>query len=352
VATILLPPFGNNMKREILTIQYLRAIAVLLVVYVHSLEQFPWLKEILNSHVGHAGVDLFFVISGFIMVYSTHNKNINGLQFFWHRILRVVPLYWFFTISLVILAFLIPDVLESVELKTSHVLSSLFFIPDLSPVFPNRYWPVLIPGWTLNYEMAFYALFAISLFFKDQYRLLFLTVIMFGVVALGFQFNSKSVFSFYSDMIILEFLVGVIFGYLFVNGKLPKNTFLGVIVAVIGLLYFASIDNFTSTNRFFDAGISASFVVLGALLIDHSKRAEISWLHLLGNASYSIYLSHVFALGLFRFIRESMGFVYSENIFNGVLLVMVAIIFSALVGVAVYRLIELPINQKLRKKSH
>lgn len=340
------------MKREILTIQYLRAIAVLLVVYVHSLEQFPWLKMIFNTSIGNAGVDLFFVISGFIMVYSTHNKNINGLHFFWHRILRVVPLYWFFTISLVVLAFLIPEVLESVELKTSHVLSSLFFIPASSPVYPDRFWPVLIPGWTLNYEMAFYALFAISLVFKDKYRLIFLTIIMFGLVALGFQLNSKSVFSFYSDMIIIEFLVGVVLGYLFVNGKLPKNTFLGVVIAIVGVLYFMSIHSFTSTNRFFDAGITASFIVLGALLIDHSKKAEISWLHLLGNASYSIYLSHIFALGLYRFIRESMGFVYDQNIFNGVLLVLVAIALSALVGVAVYRLIELPINQKLRNKPH
>ncbi|MEA1988049.1 MAG: acyltransferase [Pseudomonadota bacterium] len=340
------------MKREILTIQYLRAIAVLLVVYVHALEQFPWLKEVSNTSLGHAGVDLFFVISGFIMVYSTHNKSINGLTFFWHRILRVVPLYWFFTLSIIMVALIVPDILESVELVFSHVLSSFFFVPHLSPVYPERYWPVLIPGWTLHYEMAFYALFAVSLFLKDSYRLIFLTLVMVGLVLTGFQSSQVSIMNVYTDMIILEFLIGAVLGYLFVNDKLPKNTILGFIIVGFGLSYFFIIPSMVETNRFFSAGIAASLVVLGALLIDHSKKNEISWLHLLGNASYSIYLSHVFALGFYRFVRESIGFSYSEGILNGALLVGVAIVFSTLVGVAVYRLIEMPMNYKLRKKPH
>lgn len=340
------------MKKEILTIQYLRAIAALLVVYVHTFEQAPWLKDIFDSSFGYAGVDLFFVISGFIMVYSTHNKTITSVQFFWHRILRVVPLYWFFTISLIVIAYVMPSAVKSVELVPLHIFDSFFFIPSLSPVDPDKFWPVLIPGWTLNYEMAFYALFAFSLILKDILRLWFLIVVMIGFVIIGFQSSSNSIIGFYSNMIILEFLVGVVLGYLFVTDKLQKNTLLGFFIVTLGIVYYFTIQNITDTNRFFSAGIAATLIVLGALLIDHSKQKEISWLHLLGNASYSIYLSHVFTLGLYRFVLKHIDVSYSENITNGILLVVIAIIFSAFVGIAVYKLIEMPMNEKLRKKPH
>lgn len=341
------------MKKEINSIQYLRAIAVIMVVFVHATDQVDWLKDIFTSKVGYGGVDLFFVISGFIMVYSTHGRIITPRKFIWLRILRVVPLYWLLTIALVVIAFLAPSLVRSISLDGWHLASSLFFIPQLSPAFPNSFWPVLIPGWTLNYEMAFYSLFAVALFFSDNLRLVFLTVVMVGLVLLGLDSEKGTLFSFYSDLIILEFLLGAILGYLCVHGYLKKNNTLGCFILLAAIFMWWYLQDFDLGHRFFYAGLPAFFVVLAALMIDLSSVREFKLLHLIGNASYSIYLSHVFALGFLRAVWNKMSYSsYQGDVYLGLMLILIAIIFSVLVGVVVYELLEKKINLKLRRKVH
>ena len=150
----------------VFNVQVMRAIAATLVVWVHTQELIVtdvlphWLRSF-----GYGGVDLFFVISGFIMVRTTQNKNIRPIQFYRKRILRVAPLYAFFTILVVILSTTMPDVLNSTQIEVSQIAKSLVFIPFEKT--PDSLYPIYYLGWTLNYEMFFYSIFAAALLFSN-----------------------------------------------------------------------------------------------------------------------------------------------------------------------------------------
>ena len=79
------------------------------------------------------------------------------------RFARIAPLYWLATLAVVVVAALAPALLKCSLLSGPHIGASLAFIPMRSPAFPDNYWPLVILGWTLNYEMAFYAVFAVTL---------------------------------------------------------------------------------------------------------------------------------------------------------------------------------------------
>ena len=91
------PPRGAN--NLILPIQYLRGIAAILVVWFHATIQVDGVSTYFSSSFGASGVDLFFVISGFIMVVTTAGKDVTPQRFFVLRIIRVVPLYWLATLA-------------------------------------------------------------------------------------------------------------------------------------------------------------------------------------------------------------------------------------------------------------
>jgi exopolysaccharide production protein ExoZ len=145
---------GRPESSPLVSIQALRAIAALLVFWGHAIltlnpkeaAEFPRLY-------GPFGVDLFFVISGFVMVYSSERlfgRPGAPIKFFARRLARIVPLYWAATAILV--WFVVPYA------STKAVLGSLFFVPHL-PVEA----PLLFVGWTLIFEMFFYVVFAIAL---------------------------------------------------------------------------------------------------------------------------------------------------------------------------------------------
>ncbi|MEY2952412.1 MAG: hypothetical protein RLZZ401_499, partial [Pseudomonadota bacterium] len=100
--------------RTIWTIQYLRGVAALLVVWHHAGGQVPGISQFLPERgFGVSGVDLFFVISGFIMVLTTEGKSVTPWQFLQRRLVRVVPLYWPLTITVAVLATLKPELFKT-----------------------------------------------------------------------------------------------------------------------------------------------------------------------------------------------------------------------------------------------
>jgi len=105
---------------------------------------------------GNNGVDIFFVISGFVMVYTQSNNPRSAFSFFSNRILRIVPTYWLLSVAVVVLFVLIPSTFRGLKLTGAYSLTSLFFV---SRIFGYDY-PIIYVGWTLEYEMPFYALFA------------------------------------------------------------------------------------------------------------------------------------------------------------------------------------------------
>ena len=211
------------MIRELLTIQYLRAIAALMIVLHHLPVQLHRLgydgrwPEMFNSRV-----DIFFVISGFIIWATTAGRETSIKDFLTKRLIRIVPLYWLVTAFCVAVMLAAPKAMQSSTFDAAHVLASFAFWPQPHPV-TGFIAPVIVPAWSLLYEMAFYAVFALCLPLSPKARLLALSLVLALLVSLQPLFPIRAtVGGFYTSSIILEFAFGAAIAALFLSGvKLP-----------------------------------------------------------------------------------------------------------------------------------
>jgi len=312
-------------------IQYLRAAAAIAVVLFHAAEKTGY-----HFAIGAAGVDVFFVISGFIMWVVSARREPTPLQFLRARIRRIVPVYWLATAVMVAgaLGGLFPNLVLSVE----HVLASLFFIPSRSPS-NGEIWPVLVQGWTLNYEMFFYLVFAGTLLLPRAWRLP-ATAALFGVLVIaGALFvPDNAVLLSYTRPIILEFVAGMVMGELWLKGKVPAPA-TGFALIALALSGFATIQ---VAGLPFDAlvcGPLAAALVTGVLALEAGRRIRfVPAAVLLGDASYSIYLWHTFAISVVAKVGASMGSapvaVFAAAVAGGII-----------IGILGYRLLERPVQQ-------
>jgi exopolysaccharide production protein ExoZ len=323
---------------EILSIQYLRGCAALMIVIFHSRlngEGF----EGYSSGFLQAGVDIFFVISGFIM-WVTTAKGMTMLEFFRRRFIRIVPLYWLLTTVVLATLCVFPNAVQSGRFDRLHVLGSYLFFPVVHPILGIMQ-PLLIPGWTLNYEMFFYAIFGVALILPTIPRLVAVSTILFALVSLPLLTTVPplTVVEFYTFSRILEFAFGMALGWLYVGGaKLSPAT------AWVSLLLGAGA--IATTGNIFVArglwvGVPALLVVTGAVMIERlSGLPNIPGLHFLGNASYSLYLSHPIVVSIVRQIWRR----FSLDLFPGAELAYLCLCVASAVGVAalIYRYIEVP----------
>src|SRR3954469_8632250 len=124
---------------DIVSIQYLRGVAALFVVLYHSRMQIHEYASVLDSgfwEFGSAGVDIFFVISGFVMWVSTHSREMTSFSFIKNRIIRIVPLYWLVTLVIYLSALVFSDFFRTVQPAFDHLIKSLLFIPHFNPGAP------------------------------------------------------------------------------------------------------------------------------------------------------------------------------------------------------------------------
>jgi exopolysaccharide production protein ExoZ len=155
------PAYPIALNPTLNSIQYLRAVAAVMVPYHHARARLPGIYEVLPNPLGGAGVDLFFVISGFIMVITTAGRGSRPGDFMLRRIARIVPSYWFYTTALALFIVAMPGVLN-LSVTLPHYLESIFFVPHVSRdnqlsfcTGERSLQPLLQPGWTLNFEMFF-----------------------------------------------------------------------------------------------------------------------------------------------------------------------------------------------------
>ncbi|CAJ0705069.1 hypothetical protein LMG18091_04341 [Ralstonia wenshanensis] len=127
------------------------------------------------AQYGALGVDLFFVVSGLVIYMSSTARDVSPLQFAYRRGIRVVPAYWLFTAIAAILLLIDPAFLPATQFTPELLIKSLLFLPMQNPTGSGPF-PLLTVGWTLNCEMFFYCLFAISLFLPGKARLFDRTV--------------------------------------------------------------------------------------------------------------------------------------------------------------------------------
>lgn len=319
-------------------VQYLRAIAAALVVFVHLQEQLQRAgHSIPLALYGSAGVDIFFVISGFVMWHTSQDHH-RTLDFYYRRIIRIVPLYWALTSVVVAMLLWTPSLVRSGSFDWAHVVASYFFVPMAHPVATESMFPVLIPGWTLNYEMFFYLIFGLALLLPRSKRLAALCIAFAALAAAYFVVpREMTAAAFYTDPIILEFLLGILLGALCGRGaKLSGRTATLLIVAG-AILILCRFD----VHRFVRDGIGAAMIVYGAVLFEMGRPVRRRpALMLLGDASYSLYLSHALVLsGLFQIMNR---IVPVGTIAGAIVYLLAAVTVSVAAAILLYRLIEKP----------
>lgn len=334
-------------------VQVLRGVAAGMVLTHHATQ--AWISKVggiaQNSGWanGAAGVDIFFAISGFVMVISTSGrKRPTSAQFLGRRLIRIAPLYW----ALSLLA-LLADVIKSFAgssvmrtLSVPYVLSSMAFLPYK---LPNGQTSVVVTGgWTLCFEMLFYVLFSLTLLFKvSPLRLLAPIMILLASLSVFHQPSWPGI-GLFLNPILLEFLGGILLANAVLSGFRPsrKLAALAGIAGAILLLVTPDFDSLAVTWRALIWGLPALLLVAGVIFWEQSAKPAVSGPMLaVGNASYSLYLIHPFIIPviLMVFLR------YRTCYGIGVVFVIASISVSILAAHFMFKFFEQPVSKRLRR---
>jgi exopolysaccharide production protein ExoZ len=315
--------------RTLYGIQYLRAAAAIAVVLFHAAE-----KTGGHFAIGAAGVDVFFVISGFVMWLVSERRPLTPGRFLTDRIVRIAPAYWLATAVMVVGAF--AGLFPNLSLSIGHMLGSLVFVPVRSPS-NGEIWPVLVQGWTLNYEMFFYAVFALALLLPRRQQLPAVAATFAILVAAGMVLQTDNpLLQTYTRPIILEFVAGMVLGQLWTAGRLPRPR-IGAALVILSIAGFAAIEIFRLPFDEWNCGPLAIALVLGVLSLE--ARAPVRPLPLpafLGDASYSIYLWHTFAISVVAKAAARLDLAAPVAF-------ALACVLGILAGAAAYLLVERPL---------
>ena len=318
----------------ILSIQYLRGIAALLVVLSHIAwkniqaggDTMHWWHE-----AGQFGVDIFFIISGFIMVYITQNmhQKPHGVRtFIKKRFIRIVPLYWFYTIIALTIFIVMPERVNSAGGDT-QIFKSLFLLPLASS---ENY--LVGVGWTLHYEFIFYILFAFGLLLTRALGNIAVgSVILFSVYYASFismEGMSYIAHSFLND-IFIEFALGMLLFHIINNLKRfhISLSFLSIGIGLLQFYYLHTGGSFTGIHHI-DTGMSAFLICFGVISLEYFLvKKEIKLLTKLGDASYSLYLLHPFVLVAVVMVNDKFQDTIPQN---QTFLIMMMLIVSLISG--------------------
>ncbi len=300
------------MSRGFDGIQALRALAAAAVAFLHVADEagaltgtpgqspYRWIDAVPLE----AGVDLFFVISGFVMVWASWESFGQAravLPFVGRRLLRIVPLYWLLSAATVAVALAAPGaVSDGLRDGWGYVAASFGFLPwRRADGFVQ---PVLRLGWTLEYEMLFYALVACALPLPRRIALAGLLAALVVLVAAGQGVAFTAVpLAFWTDPIVAEFALGVAIAILARRGW--QAGWIGPAVLLASLILAALAPN--ETARALVRGVPAALLVFCALSWNTLPR----WLVLLGDASYALYLVHPFPMRVLRVLTMRLHLV-------------------------------------------
>jgi exopolysaccharide production protein ExoZ len=352
----------------------------MMMVWHGRLRQISGLNNWLPFDPGAMAVDIFFVISGFIVAYSTASTPSRPGRFFTLRVIRIVPLYWAATLVLAALEQMAPSQLAS-PFSWGLLAHSLAFVPP---------YPLFKLGWTLNYQMFFYALFALSLWLSQKWRLPVLGVTLCTLVAIGLKFGPLAGAPLvYTDVRMLAFLAGMLIAWMtepapylaeFVgfSSSTGKATFAlkmrgdGMgdpsgrpsFPAGSAILVEDPIESTTPGWM----GLGAAWIIGGmvcltfvhspwllivgsALVVTGSLSLRVFELKSrllleLGNSSYSIYLTHLFTLGALCAIWNHL--IPRATTASAIVLMFISLVASAGVGWVCYRFVEKPLRAWMR----
>jgi peptidoglycan/LPS O-acetylase OafA/YrhL len=330
----------------------LRVIAALGVVYFH-ITSVAGLK--LDWDVGSRGVDVFFVISGFIIAYIGTSK---PEQFFIRRLIRVVPFYWAATLVVFAVVVVAPDVFRTTTSSIPHLVTSLLFIPH---ELKGEMQPTLLLGWSLNFEMFFYVLFALALGISQKWSpLVVVGWLVAFVLTIHAVASGNPIADFYARPIVLEFCFGIGVFYLFQwssahQARLAQIAGLkwGLLLILAGnLIALVVFEEYYRNEipRYLVAGIPSFFIVASALLLErlYGLSTKNRLLYLLGESSYIVYLVHPYIV--FTVLRKVVP--HAAALSSPVLVVLIAglLALTSVIAIAIHVLFEKPVMAFLRAR--
>lgn len=298
------------MPRQINSVHALRGIAALLVVLFHWRDVVDEVHPGLGTYLfgsGYAGVDLFFIISGFVMVIATCMRSDDAATaFVIRRFFRVIPLATLGTLAMLLL---------TVSTSTSDLITSLLFLPrDHSASPPSFGYALNVPQWTIGYELLFYGIFAIALRISHRYRTLVASaIILVLIVSLQLLltgvltarawegpragFEPTGIGAMLANPLCLEFIVGMMIAELFLSKRwaLGKEFWRIAFLLALVMTIAAMLAGPKYSNGLVGWGPIAALIFMSAVFLERQGGwTKIAWLtSRLGDWSYAMYVAHL-----------------------------------------------------------
>lgn len=320
-------------QRPFFRIQILRFVAAAAVVAYHAqitvLSYYGGATPYPVLELGVYGVDLFFIISGFIIVFIGSSKEPTAGVFFRRRLERIVPMYWIMTLAMFALTH-IPGLARNGMSDPVHLLQSLFFV---SWVNGFETYPVLNVGWTLEYEMLFYVVAATAMALTKR------AWMAAAFVMLALVLTGRGTDFFLQNPIMIEFVFGMTIGtFLYDRPAFPWMFAATALVLV-------TLPMSGAAWRVWAFGLPSAALVALAIYRDLSKPAKQGLLPELGNASYSIYLVHVIAISFACKIAS----VVVRHAPTALIIPLISV-FAILIGYATFKWIETKLIALMSRK--
>ena len=349
---------NNNSTNAIKSIQLLRAVAAISVVYAHYAHYaFP------SFATGAYGVDIFFIISGFIIAYITRN---NTESFLKKRFIRIIPLYAIATGVSVLTIIVSPQLVNNSSISFTAIVKSLLFIPYKI----NNSGPILSLGWSLNYEMFFYLVMAICIWFVPNKKYTSVTCALLLVILtiiLNFIHTNNYIINFYQRGLFPEIIYGIALYHLYnyytlhavtnkgsiINTPIGQSILTGVGILSFLFLFFSCIYHLhISDNSNIQVGLPALLLVISLIGLEkhiNGNNVFIKTGLLLGDASYVMYLFHPFCIYFLQRIIFPV-IALKDNIIIGLIKLFIALLLTGAFSIYLFKWIDNPIQILLRKK--
>jgi exopolysaccharide production protein ExoZ len=334
----------ENQAQRFLGIQALRIVAACLVVVTHStFYAFERLDKGFSVwQRGTRGVDVFFVISGFVMIYSS--QKLLALPGGWktfakHRLVRILPLYWLVTTLKVLIVLFTAGFALHTVLNPITAVCSYLFLParDLD----GKIEPLVGVGWTLNFEMLFYFLFSLALFLqKNVFKFVgvLLTTLSIGAF---FRHVDWPPIAFYLNSIVLEFFLGMLVAKACIPKKIIPQKYAYLLLALgFFVLLFPATD--LNLPKFLVNGVPAMLIVWSVVSLRTIDELIPRWVLYLGDASYAIYLIHPFVCPLPPAVLSRLHLNYPW------LSVTLSVVLGVAAGCVLHQWIEIPLTARLK----
>jgi len=277
-------------------------------------------------------------------------------RFIYNRISRIYPLYWFYSLVLLVFFFIRPELVNPSIGNRINIIESFLLLPQ-------NILPLLMVGWTLVYEMYFYILFAFFLFINEKHFVKILILWCFSIIVGNLFFYPLSAQSWITAkyIVLSPFAFEFIFGCLIARIIFSGQTNFGVFFLSAGILIFfiiciacwfiPALSMTKPWTRAFGFGVTYSMIVYGSVALEiNKKKRSPTPLQKIGDASYSIYLSHSLIInGIGWFWAFTCKTWSLPN--NNLLWLLIMLIFSIIIGMISYNMLELPLINAARHFS-